>query len=358
MAFVYASLMAVAVAQVRPEARPQPIHKARPKPAPEASASTPESTTGSAPAAAQAPPGVINPPAPEAQVTEEVHYLAPEDAPRLGPAPRRYHPPDGFAGHDWGETRAKFERLPEQPLAVRAAWSRGMLRQPEIWCTEGGIGTSCNISYIMNAMALPYEGGGFHVLSEYKIPTQGFRFTETGVLLFPVIYQFCANWDSTRREVPKDFEQLNQFCGMRLLFDTESVSQLRKLPKDHVTQYELVLAELIAEFGKPSGFFKRGQVEIQTVSDDAVRELGAERRFSTWRWCPAADRALATSCKASIVLSIDPESGHGVVLFSTPALWAYAYAREHGAFKGDPLFAVMHARPPRHQMPAKESTAK
>lgn len=329
-----AGLTADALAQVRPEARPQPIHKPKPKP----------------------PPVPETPATPPAPVIEEVHYLSPEEAPRLGPAPRRYHPPEGFAGHTWGETRAKFDRLPEQAQAVRAAWTRGMQRQPEIWCTEGGMGTSCNISYIMNAMATRFEGGGFHVLSEYKIPTQGFRFSETGVLLFPVIYQFCANWDSTKREVPKDFEQLNRFCGMRLLFETESLAQLRKLPKDHVTKYELVLAELIAEFGKPSGFFKRGRVEIETVDENTERQLGGERKFSTWRWCPAADRALATSCKSSIVLSLDPESGRAVVLFSTPELWAYAYARESGAFKGDPLFAVMHARPA-HKAQSKEAAA-
>ena len=338
---VFAGLAPDAMAQLRPEAKLQPVHKPKPKP-PEPA---PAPATAPAPTSAPAPEGVIKPPAPTAIPTEEVRYLSPEDAPRLGPAPRRYHPPEGFAGHRWGETRGMFERLPEQPLSVRAAWTRGMERQPEIWCTEGGMGTSCTINYIVNAMATRREGGGFHVLSEYKIPTQGFRFSETGVLLFPVVYQFCANWDSTKREVPKDFDQLNQFCGMRLLFDSESMAQLRKLPKDHVTQYELVLAELIAEFGKPSGFLKHGRVEIEAVNDDTDRELGGDRKFSTWRWCPAADRARATSCAASIVLSLDPESGRAVVLFSTPALWAYAYARENGAFKGDPLFAVMHARP-------------
>ena len=45
-------------------------------------------------------------------------------------------------------------------------------------------------------------------------------------------------------------------------------------------------------------------------------------------------------------MSLDPDSGRAVVLFSTPALWEYAYAREHSHEGGDPLFAVMHARPP------------
>src|SRR6185503_4804455 len=93
-----AGLAPGALAQVRPEARPQPIHKPKPKPA-------------------QAP---VTPDPPPTPVMEEVHYLSPEEAPRLGPAPRRYHPPEGFAGHTWGETRVKFDRLPDQALAVRA----------------------------------------------------------------------------------------------------------------------------------------------------------------------------------------------------------------------------------------------
>jgi hypothetical protein len=184
------------------------------------------------------------------------------------------------------------------------------------------------------------------VLSEYRIDGQGFRFNESGVLLFPVIYQFCATWDSTKREVPKNYDDLNQFCGVRLLFDTESTAQLRELPADHVTRYDLVLSELVADYGKPAGYLKRGRVTVETDEDPDDRRSADDRKFSTWRWCPAADRGLATRCDASIVLSIEPESGHGVVLFSTPELWEYAYAREHSSEGGDPLFAVMHARPP------------
>jgi hypothetical protein len=191
------------------------------------------------------------------------------------------------------------------------------------------------------------EGGGIHVLSEYGIEGQGFKFSETGVVLYPVIYQFCANWAKKKAEVPANIDELNKFCGMRMLFDTESRSQLRELPEDHVTRYELVLAELIAHYGKPAGFMWRGRVTIEPFDENDPRVPRVERKFSTWRWCPAPDQGLQTNCDSSIVLSIDPDLGRGIVLFSTPALWQYAYARETGFSQPDPLFTLLHALQPK-----------
>lgn len=309
-------------AQVHPLARPLPPVKNR-KPKPQETQPRPES----APAMA------------------DVVYLAPLDVPDLPNAPRRYRAPNGFAGHEWGARRGQFNRLPSQPVSVRAAWTVGMARPQEFFCMDSTLVGGCTITTVLDGLNPRREGGGFHVLSEYRIDDQGFRFSATGVLLFPVVYQFCANWDSTRREMPANFEDLNTFCGMRLLFDTETVSQLRKLPRDHVTQYDLVLAELVATYGKPSGYIRRGRVTIETLDESETPQARGDRRFSTWRWCPPMDRGSKTSCEASIVLSIDPDLGKGIVLFATPALWKYAYVREHGHAKGDPLFALMHARP-------------
>jgi hypothetical protein len=35
------------------------------------------------------------------------------------------------------------------------------------------------------------------------------------------------------------------------------------------------------------------------------------------------------------------------VLYSTPKLWEYAYARENNGFKGDRLFKLLHAWKPK-----------
>lgn len=302
-------------------------------------------------------------PGPEPAAAPAPAYLAPENVPKLPPAPRSYQAPTGFAGRTWGDTRDKFTRLPDKPQTMRAAWTRGSKRTPEFVCTGvpgggtgptgnlGGVGgtvdalTSCSLNDIVRAMETRKpEGAGFHVMSEYKIEGQGFRFTGSGVTLHPVIYQFCAHWNAVEREEPENFNELNKFCGMRLLFDTETLAQLRELPEDHVTRYDLVLNELISRYGKPSRFLTRGKVTVQTLDEPSVAEKPAkDREFSSWRWCPAMDRAMTTRCPSSIILSIDPEAGKAVVLFATPAMWEYAYA-SNDMEEDDPLFAVMHGK--------------
>jgi len=297
-------------------------------------------------------------PAPAAPV-----YLAPENAPKLPAAPSDYQPPTGFAGHKWGEPRANFTRLPEAAQLMRAAWTRGSKATPEFVCTgvpsggtgpTGGLGglggtmdalSSCSLNDIVRAMeSRRAEGAGFHLMSEYKIAGQGFKFTGSGVTLHPVIYQFCAHWNAVEREEPENFNELNQFCGMRMLFDTETLEQLRALPEDHVTHYDLVLNELISRYGKPAKFLTRGKVIVQAVDEPATIDKPVrDREFSSWRWCPAMDRAMTTRCPSSIILSVDPEAGKGVVLFATPAMWEYAYA-SNDMEEDDPLFAVMHGK--------------
>jgi hypothetical protein len=86
---------------------------------------------------------------------------------------------------------------------------------------------------------------------------------------------------------------------------------------------------------------RRGKVIIETLEGESTN--GADRKFSIYRWCPALDRRLHTSCSASVVLSLDSLKGVGTVLYSTPLLWEFAYARERN-HKGDPLFRMLHAR--------------
>jgi hypothetical protein len=292
--------------------------------------------------------------APVPEPHAKINYVAPDSVPRLPVAPKRFRAPQGFAGHTWGDRRNTFPRLPVQALAIRAAWTRGRERPREYACTDigsraGGLLGECTVGEIVKSTRVDMEGGGFHVLSEYALEGQGFKFSETSVLLYPVVYQFCAHWTRKKAEVPENIEELNRFCGMRMLFDTESRSQLRDLPDDHVTRYELVLAELIANYGKPAGYMWRGRVTIEPFDEVAEASPSTERKFNTWRWCPASYEGLETRCDSSIVLSIDPDYGRGIVLFSSPALWQYAYARETGFSRPDPLFTLLHALQPKER---------
>jgi hypothetical protein len=202
---------------------------------------------------------------------------------------------------------------------------------------------ACDYDKTLLTLHREYDGGGFYVLSEYSIEGQGFREGDEkdGVVFYPVVYQFCANWHDVKREVPPKFDDINEFCGVKLTFQSDTREQLRKQPAEYVTNYDRVLDKLLAKFGKPDNFVRRGQVVIETVEGEADRP---DRTFSIWRWCPARDRALRTTCKASVVLSVDLNTGIGTVLYSTPLLWEFAYARENFGYKGDRLFKILHAR--------------
>jgi len=295
-------------------------------------------------APAQVPTATTPPP------SSQFPYLAPEAAPHFSAPPRHYAPPEGFSGYGWGMLRSAFRNLPADAAAVRAAWTQGKRMGDELFCTGRGLEKCTEEDLARVAMNNHYEGDGFHVLSEYYNESQGFRFPTSGVVMHPVVYQFCANWHGMRKRVPARFEDLNRFCGVRMLFESETRAQVRELPADHVTQYDLVLSELMARYGKPEKFSRRGRVTVESADDpvDAVRR--EERKFSSWRWCPAPRDGLETRCDASIVMSIDPEAGLGVVLFSTPALWQYAHARESigedvEERPPDPLYALLHDRP-------------
>jgi hypothetical protein len=263
----------------------------------------------------------------------------------------KYVAPEGFGGHVWGELRSSFDRLPSEPVGVGAAWMRPQEKESTFECVPlsnpgaqitGAVG-GCDFQATLLRMRKSFEGGGFYVLSEYTIEGQGFRYGEEkdGIVLHPVVYQFCANWDETKREVPPKFDEINKFCGVRFMFQSDTRDELRKQPAEYVTNYDRMLDKLVAKFGQPDNFRRRGQVVIETLEGESSDQ--ADRKFSIWRWCPARDKGLHTDCTASVVLSLDPATGVGTVLYSTPLLWEFAFAREQNN-KGDRLFKMLHAR--------------
>jgi hypothetical protein len=267
--------------------------------------------------------------------------------------PKKYQPPEGFAGKTWGELRTSFDRLPAEPIGVGAGYILPVEKQGTFTCVPGrpsggtmsGVVDGCDFQATLQRIRREYEGGGFYVLSEYVIPDQGFRMgdEQTGVVLHPVVYQFCANWSESikKKDEPPNFDAINKFCGMRIQFQSESREELAKLPSDHVTVYDKMLEQLLQKYGEPAGFLRRGQVTIETEEGETTNEK--ERKFSIWRWCPATGNGMHTDCAASVTLSINPSTGLGTVLYSTPMLWEYAYARDTN-HKGDKLYKMLHAR--------------
>jgi hypothetical protein len=270
-----------------------------------------------------------------------------------GPETVKFVAPDGFGRHKWGDLRSSFERLPETPVGVGAAWMQPKEKRTDITCVpvynpgpqiSGAVG-GCDFYATLLRYRKTYEGGGTYVMSEYSIEGQGFRFGSEAddIVLHPVVYQFCANWGQTRKsEPPPNFDSINKFCGVKFAFTSETRAELGKLPDEHVTTYDRILEKLIAKYGRPDKFRKRGKVVIETVEGESSDP--ADRKFSIWRWCPAKGDGFSTSCKSSVVLSLDPVTGQGEVMYSTPELWEFAWAREKYGFKGDRLYRILHAR--------------
>ena len=302
--------------------------------------------------------------APPAIAAEAVQYLPPAAAPRLSPPPANYSPPVGFGGHAWGDLRKDFQQLPAEAASVTAAWSRSERASSDLHCTGSGraavsipldagpIGSAigggatngvagCSMADVANSMRPTLATADFHVLSEYSIAGQGFRMS--GVVLFPVVYEFCARWEKGKSEVPANFEEINRYCGMRLLFPMESPSQLASLPPDHVSRFDLVLNELVSRYGNPDDAVRGGRDSvIEAVTPGVPRR---DRDFRTWRWCPMSARKKQPSCPVSIVLAADPNAARGIVIFATPALWRFAEARETGLGMPDALYTLLQGLP-------------
>ena len=121
----------------------------------------------------------------------------------------KYLAPEGFSGHKWGDLRTTFDRLPQEPIGVGAAWMRSIEKQTDFHCvptsapgpTMSGAVEGCDFQATLLRLRTDFEGGGIYVLSEYAVKDQGFRFGEEadGVVLHPVVYQFCANWGGSRK---------------------------------------------------------------------------------------------------------------------------------------------------------------
>src|ERR1700741_5171434 len=215
----------------------------------------------------------------------------------------KYVPPEGFAGHKWGELPTSFDRLPAAPIGVGAAWMSPVEKQSEFPCVPvGGPGAQisgaiggCDFQATLLRIRKTFEGGGTYVLSEFTIEGQGFQFGSEadGIVLHPVVYQFCANWGASagkRGRAPPDFDSLNKFCGVRFMFQSDTREQLRGKPDDYVTNYDRMLDKLLAKYGRPEGYLRRGRVIIETLEGDSSDS--ADRRFSIWRWCPAKGKGL------------------------------------------------------------------
>jgi hypothetical protein len=178
-------------------------------------------------------------------------------------------------------------------------------------------------------MSKTYEGGGFYVLlgvlrSRVRPFVTG---RSHGVVPHPIVYQFCANWDDTKKVVPEKFDEMNKFCGVRLLFRSESREQLRKLPGDYVTNYDRIPADGCSrDSASPTASSIAAAWSSRRMQGESSDAVGPQVQHLAL--VPGA-RSLAAHQlhRQRGLVTGSPRPALGTVLYSTPLLWEYAYAR-------------------------------
>ena len=263
------------------------------------------------------------------------------DGASAGSEPVRYRGPAGFQGNPWGKPLSAFKHFERDPLYVQTAASRGKTTFVDMKCVARAM-SGCDLEASLQTLQQKVEGEGFHALAEYYVDAQGLQFGEPGAVLFPLFYQFCARWGGVSMRVPPDIQDKMKFCGMRMLFRSETLKEIRAHDDaEHVTNYDRILRQLIGMHGEPEGYVKRGRVIIHAPGEKI--EQARERRFDEWRWCSLrTDRDIAPGCQSSIVFAFDATTGWGVVLYVTRPIWEFAYARHQGGAEDDSLFKLLH----------------
>jgi hypothetical protein len=268
---------------------------------------------------------------------------------------KEFRAPDGAGGYKWNTPLGKVGRLAADPLYVRVAFSKGKVTFFDSGCyrnlldsdSDGAL-DGLNVDFATaNATCKETEGAGFHTLAEYYVDGQGFRFNDsTGakVVLFPITYQFCAHRNGLSGEFKGNPLEEMLLCGVRFHFRSENEQQEQAI-KDpaYRTAYDRTLNWLVDNYGPPEGFKREGTVIITDMDTVPVIQGKREVRFKkNMYWCRPKFEALVPTCDASIVLAFDSSTGKGQVIFLTPSVWAYAYAREFGGSPGDPLYRVLN----------------
>jgi len=248
-----------------------------------------------------------------------------------------YRPPTGFGGYEWNTPLGDFRRLAPEPVYVRIAYSQGNVEDFDIDCVlEGSTVGQCS----------DIKGEGFHALAEYYVDSQGFRLSDpvrgTKTIVFPVSYQFCAQWTGFSNQLRGDVLQQLRLCGARLFFRSETAQQQSEIRDfEYVPAARRILNWLIANHGDPEGYDRKGTV-IVGIPDAPIPIERRKSRYDNWFWCrPKADD-MAPRCDASIVYTFDSQTGRGQVILLTPPVWMYAHARRYGGSEDDPLYRVLH----------------
>ena len=207
----------------------------------------------------------------------------------------KYVAPEGFGGHKWGDLRSSFDGCPRSPSAsaprddraqenrrdftcVPSAARRPIWRQPEVAISRP---RCCRLRKTFRRRRLLRAVGILHRSRDSASATNRRRGAAPGGL--PVLRELARPGRRKRhRTSMRSTSSAACACSSRARRARNCASCRRT--RHHVRPHA---RSLLAKYGRPANFVRRGQVVIETEEGDSSDP--AERKFSIWRWCPAAD---------------------------------------------------------------------
>jgi hypothetical protein len=254
--------------------------------------------------------------------------------------PADYRPPAGFNGHDWGTSLAALRGLTLW-RADEALGFRG--KTTEFHCvSDAATGETCSV--FNSKVEQHIEGEGSHALAEYYFRYDNNPWHQQGVDLKAITYLFCA---SARGDyLPTPVKKSLRLCGARVLFDSDTPEELATRGEDYVSNYDRVLGKLIADYGQPPGYERRGSVTVTSADVSFTSADRARPLQGRYRWCGLddADKQLSPPCVATVTLSIEAATGEGTILFATAPVHVFAYARHVTGDENNDLYALLEGQ--------------
>ena len=264
-----------------------------------------------------------------------------------------YHVPYGFNGHAWNEPLQAFPGLIVWH-ANTAQNSAGKVTDLRINCQEDqSTGNTCTTD--LTSFEQQIQGDGTFALGEYYQKVDSNPWADAGAKVLTISYLYCA---SERGEyLPNPLRDHLQMCGARIIFTSDTLGQLAKRPEGYRSNFDLVMRKMVAEYGEPPGYEIHGKITVQALddSDDDAPRSGPPARpeYVVYRWCGLLPdgQQLHPSCPASITLEFESISGVGSVLFATPKVYDFAYARYQMGDQKNDLYALLFSKHLDHWMP-------
>jgi hypothetical protein len=256
-----------------------------------------------------------------------------------------YRPPAGFNGHDWGAAFATFQGLTLW-RANTAEGSSGKVADMRFECVPdpGQPGSSCPLSTSRTDQSV--EGEGSYALGEYYFNQDRNPWVAQRIELATISYLFCARAESWY--VPRPLKKHLKLCGVRVLFRSDTERQLASREVGYESNFDRILRQLVAEHGEPPGYERHGRI---TIESEDQRLSSPEKRkpvYALYRWCGTdeASRSLRPTCPATVTLSLEAVTGMGTILYATPVVYDYAYARHQMKDDNNELYVLLNSDHP------------